>query len=196
MIQVICPPNRAGRSRPVLLHDGAVIVIGVLPRGHLLWGPTRLASLTPGHRLHSFGWDPLAVSSALWARVPGEGVCIPKLPARPVLERDVIGVDHVNSSRWLSYQVLTSVKPAYGTVIRPDRDLLSVEITFEVFQCLDHCQQLLAGRAVPLLAPLQRLTDVGNDTLLPVLNLGQHRSRPDIARVGVEVPQPIFTGKP
>ena len=96
----------------------------------------------------------------------------------------------------MSHWVFTPVQPAHCTVIRSHRDLLPIEVTLEVHKGLDHCQQFLAGHAVPLLAPLQLLTNVGNDTLLPVLDLGQHRSRPDNECVGVEVPQPFFTGKP
>ena len=73
------------RCSPSLpFHDGDNNGIGVLPCGHLLRGPTLLASLTTGHCPHSFGWGTLTVSSALSARVPGEGVCIPVLLARPV----------------------------------------------------------------------------------------------------------------
>ena len=46
------------------------------------------------------------------------------LPARSVLERDVVSVDDLNPSRWLPYWVLTPMQPAHGAVVRPDRDLL------------------------------------------------------------------------
>ena len=87
------------------------------------------------------------------------------------------------------------MQPAHGAVVRPDRDLLSVQIAFKVLEGPNHCQQLLAGRAVPLFASLLRLAEIGNDPFLFVLDLGQHRSRSDVARVGVEVPQSVLSRK-
>ena len=117
------------------------------------------------------------------------------LPARSVLERDVVSGDDLNPYRRLSYWVLTLMQPAYGAVVRPDRDLLPVQIAFKVLQGPNYCQQLLAGRAVPLFASLQRLADIGNDPFFFVLDLGQHRSRYDVARVCVEVPQSVLSRK-
>ena len=117
VIPARCPPNGAGHSRPTSTS--------FLSGGHFLWGPTRLASLTPGHCPYCFSWG-LTVSPALPAPVPGEGVCIQVLPARSVLERDVIGVDNLNPSRRLSYWVFIPVQPAHSAVVRPDCDLLPV----------------------------------------------------------------------
>ena len=76
------------------------------------------------------------------------------LPARSVLKRDVVSVDDLDPSRRLSYWVLTPMQPAHGAIVRSDRDLLPVQIAFKVFEGPNYCQQLLAGRAIPLFAPL------------------------------------------
>ena len=108
---------------------------------------------------------------------------------------NVVSVDDLNPSRRLSYWVLTPMQPAHGAVVRPNRDLLPVQIAFKVLEGPNYCQQLLAGRAVPLFASLQRLADIGNDPFLFVLDLGQHRSRSDVARVSVEVLQSVLSRK-
>ena len=77
------------------------------------------------------------------------------LPARSVLKRDVVSVNDLDPSRGLSYWVLTPMQPAHGAVVRSDRDLLSVQLAFKVFEGPDYGQQLLVGRAIPLFAPLQ-----------------------------------------
>ena len=169
--------SQQGRSSPARFHCMIGLMLG------LASCPTAISSgVQPG----SLAW-PESPHSLLCTVVTdtGRGL-VPVLPSWSVLERNVVGVDHLDPSCWLSYWVFTPVQPAHSTVIRPYCDLLPIEVTLEVF----------ADRAVPLFAPLQRLTEVGDDTLLPVLNLGQHRSCPDITRVGVEVPQPLFPGKP
>ena len=110
---------------PLPPHDGTDVGISVLPGGHLLGGPAWLAPLTPGHRSYCVNWG-LTVSPTLSARVPGEDVRVPVLPAWSVLECDVIGVDNLNLSRRLSHWVLTPVQPAHGAVVCPDCDLLPV----------------------------------------------------------------------
>ena len=77
------------------------------------------------------------------------------LPAWSVLKRDVVSVNDLDPSCGLSHRVLTPMQPAHGAVVRSDRDLLSIQIAFKVFEGPDHGQQLLAGRAIPLFAPLQ-----------------------------------------
>ena len=79
------------------------------------------------------------------------------MPARPSLDTSLEDPRALlrAASRGLSYWVLTPMQPAHGAVVRSDRDLLSVQIAFKVFEGPDYCQQLLAGRAIPLFAPFQ-----------------------------------------
>ena len=85
------------------------------------------------HCPHRLDWG-LAVPPTLPAWVPGEGVRVPMLPARSVLKCDVVSVNDLDPSRGLSYWVLTPMQPAHGAVVRLDRDLLSVQIAFKVFE--------------------------------------------------------------
>ena len=135
-------------------HDGTDVRVGVLSGRHLLVRPSWLALLTSRHRPHRFDWG-FAVPPTLPTRVPGESVRVPMLPARSVLERDVVSVNDLDPSRGLPHRVLTPVQPAHSAVVRSDRDLLSVQIAFKVFEGPDYGQQLLAGRAIPLFAPLE-----------------------------------------
>ena len=187
--------SQRSRSFPARFH----LMMGPMSGSALAWlpsprGSARLALLTSRHRSYRLDWG-LTVPPTLPAWEPGEGVRVPMLPARSVLEHDVVSVDNLNPSRWLSYWVLIPMQPAHGAVVRPDRDLLAVQKAFKVLEGPNYCQQLLAGRAVPLFASLQRLADIGNDPFLFVLDLGQHRSLSDVARVGVEVPQSVLSRK-
>ena len=119
--------------------DGIYIRIGVLSRSHLFWGPTRLTFCTPGHCPYTSGQGLFTASPALSTWVLGEAVCITVLPTRSVLERDVIRVDHLDPSRWLSHWVFNPVQPAHGTVIHSHHDLLPLEVTLEVLKGRDHC---------------------------------------------------------
>ena len=61
-----------------------------------------------------------------------------------MLEPDAVGVDELAPSSRLAHRVIGSVKPAHHAVICPHNYFLSVQVTIEVFQCTDYCEQLAA----------------------------------------------------
>ena len=112
--------------------------------------------MASGHRYQPLRRAILASAPTLLAGAHRECVSVPMFSSRAMLERDVVGVDDLNPSRRMAHRVLGSVKPAHCTVIRPHNFFLSIQVTLEVLQRMDHCEQFLAGPAVSPLAAYQR----------------------------------------
>ena len=110
--------------------------------------------MTPGDYLDSLGRGSVALAPTLATWISGECIGVTVLPAGPMLERDVVCVDHLYPPRGLSYRVLAAMQQTHSAIVLSHCDFLPLEITFEMFEGPDHHQQFLTGSAIPLLALL------------------------------------------